>query len=433
MDRTVSRSGSCGNEDQAGGAGGSSRKASPARRRRKDFEELLKQGNMDFADYCRLAAQAMLQLAVEEEAAEFIGRLAYERSAGRRTTYRNGYKRRKLMTGEGAIELAIPQTRNGSKRFRTALFKPFQRRSEMINALIPQLFVKGLSVRDVSDAFGSVLKDQGVSPATASRVAQAIREDFEAWRTRSLALHDVLYFFVDGMYLKLHPDQPEKQPILIAYAILWSGRKVLLHVGLGDRESYDACLGFLRDMAERGLQPPLLYCSDDCPGLRKALQAMWPRALPQKCQAHKLRNILSKLPRGAQEEFTKRIHNVFWARSYEEGLAKGEELIEHHRRRYPQAMECLAKSLPECIVCLKLPHCHRIRVRTTNSLERLIEEGRRRTKVMGPMAGETAGLSLIYSVLIDASKRWKGIDMSPYIRRKLEALRDSLVPLAESA
>ena len=264
-------------------------------------------------------------------------------------------------------------------------------------------------------------------------MAQAIREDFEAWRSRSLSLEDVLYFFVDGMYLKLHPDQPEKQPILIAYAILWSGRKVLLHVGLGDRESYEACLGFLRDMAERGLRAPLMYCSDDCPGLRKALKAMWPRSLPQKCQAHKLRNILSKLPRGVQAEFAKRIHAAFRARDYEEGLAKGRELIERYRRRFPNAMECLAKSLEECLTCLKLPHGHRIRVRTTNSLERLIEEGRRRTKVIGPMAGETAGLSLIHAVLVDASKRWHGIDVSSYILEKLEDLRATIAPLADSA
>jgi transposase-like protein len=300
MERTVSQGASGSNGEQEWG----SRKTSPARRCRQAFEQAMKQGDLDFTGYCRLAAQAMLQLAVEEEAAEFIGRASYQRLVGGRTPYRNGYKRRKVLTGEGAIQLAIPQTRNGRKRFQTAILRPFQRRSEMLDALIPQLFVKGLSVRDVSDAFGCVLQDQGISAATASRVAQTIREDFEAWRTRSLALHEVLYLFVDGMYLKLHPDQPEKQPILIAYAILWCGRKVLLHVGLGDRESYDACLGFLRDMAERGLAAPLLYCSDDCPGLRKALQAMWPRSLAQKCQAHKMRNILSKLPRGMQEEFT---------------------------------------------------------------------------------------------------------------------------------
>lgn len=430
MERTVSQGQSWSNDE---GGGGTSRKASPAERCREAFKEAVSQGGLDFAGYCRLAAQAMLQLAIEEEAAEFIGRGAYQRMGGKRTTYRNGYKRRKVLTGEGAIRLAIPQTRNGTKRFKTVVLKPFQRRSEILDALIPQLFVKGLSVRDVSHAFGEVLQEGGVSPATASRVAQSIREDFEAWRSRSLSLYDVLYFFVDGMYLKLHADQPEKQPILIAYAVLWSGRKVLLHVGLGDRESYEACLGFLRDMAERGLRAPLMYCSDDCPGLRKALKAMWPRSLPQKCQAHKLRNILSKLPRGVQAEFAQRIHAVFRARDYEEGLAKGRELIERYRPRFPNAMECLARSLEECLTCLKLPFAHRIRVRTTNSLERLIEEGRRRTKVIGPMAGETAGLSLIHAVLVDASKRWHGLDVSSYILEKLEALKATIAPLAESA
>ena len=297
MERTVSQGQSWSNDERGGGT---SRKASPAPRCREAFKEAVSQGGLDFPGYCRLAAQAMLQMAIEEEAAEFIGRFAYQRLGRKRTTYRNGYKGRKVLTAEGAIRLAIPQTRNGTKRFKTCILKPFQRRREMLDALLPQLFVKGLSVRDVSDAFGEVLQEEGVSPATASRVAQSLREDFEAWRSRSLILYDVRYLFGDGMYLKLHPDQAEKQPILIAYAVLWRGRKVLLHVVLGDRESYAASLGFLRDMAERGLSAPLMYGSDDGPGLRKALKAMWPRSLPQKCQAHKLRHILSKLPRGVQ-------------------------------------------------------------------------------------------------------------------------------------
>jgi transposase-like protein len=264
-------------------------------------------------------------------------------------------------------------------------------------------------------------------------VAQSIREDFETWRTRSLSGYDVLYLFVDGMRLKLHPDREEKQPILIAYAILWDGKKVLLHVDVGDRESYEACLGFLRDMVDRGLRAPLLYCSDDCPGLRKALKAMWLRSLPQKCQVHKLRNILAKLPRGVQTEIKKQILAVFQAKDYAEGLRKGRTLVEQYRDRYPRAMECLEKSLEECLTCLKLPESHRRRVRTTNSLERLIEEGRRRTKVMGVMAGERSALSLVHAVLVDASKGWHGIRMTPSDLEKLNALRAELAPLAVSA
>jgi len=142
MERTVSQGQSWSNDERGGGT---SRKASPGRRYRQAFKEAVSQGGLDFPGYCRLAAQAMLQLAIEEEAAEFIGRAAYERLGRKRTTYRNGYKRRKVLTAEGAIRLAIPQTRNGTKRFKTCILKPFQRRSEMLDALIPQFFVKGLS------------------------------------------------------------------------------------------------------------------------------------------------------------------------------------------------------------------------------------------------------------------------------------------------
>lgn len=409
------------------------RKVSPADRLRKALMEAVGEASLDFSGYCRLAAQAMLQTAMEIEATEFIGRSSYERRAAEQSTYRNGFKRRKVTTGEGAVELHVPQTREGVEPFQTAILGAFQRRSEVLEAMIPQLYVKGLSVRDISDTFREVLEDEGVSPATASRVAQTIREDFEAWRTRSLAAYDVLYLFVDGMHLKLHPDRQEKQPVLIAYAVLWSGKKVLLHLEVGDRESYEACVGFLRDMTERGLRTPLLYASDDCPGLRKALKSVWAKSLPQKCQAHKMRNILSKLPRGVQGEMKKQIHRAFLAKSYEEGLRRGQALIKQYEDRYPRAMECLSKSLDECLTCLKLPESHRRRVRTTNTLERLIEEARRRTKVVGTIPDEKAGLSLIHAVLVDVSKRWRGIKIEPGDLEILNALQAKVAPLAASA
>lgn len=406
------------------------RKVSPAERLRKGLMEAVGEASLDFSGYCRLAAQAMLQAAMEAEATTFIGRSAYERVGAEPPTYRNGYKRRKVATGEGGIELFVPQLRRGPEPFQTAIVGAFQRRSETLEALIPRLYVKGLSVRDISDTFREVFDDEGISPATASRTAQAIRTDFAAWATRSLAGCDVLYLFVDGMYVKLQPERNEKQPILIAYAILWSGKKVLLHLDVGDRESYEACVGFLRDMTERGLPTPLLYASDDCPGLRQALKAVWPKALKQKCQAHKMRNILSKLPRGVQGEMHKQISKAFQARTYEEGLRRGQALSREYGDRYPRAMDCLAKSLDQCLTCLKLPESHRRRVRTTNSLERLIEEARRRTKVAGSLPDETAGLSLIHAVLVDVSKRWHGITMEPGDLEKLNALRAEVAPLA---
>jgi len=395
--------------------------------------EAVGEASLGFSGYCRLAAQAMLQTAMEEEAGAFIGRSSYKRREAGEATYRNGFKRRQVATGEGAVELFVPQTRSGPEPFQTVILDAYRRRSETLEALIPCLYVKGLSVRDISDTFERVLEDEGLSPATASRIGQKIGEDFDAWRHRSLAGYDVLYLFVDGMHLKLHPDRAEKQPVLIAYAILWDGRKVLLHIDVGDRESYEACLGFLRDMTERGLRTPLLYASDDCPGLRKALKAVWPRSLRQKCQAHKMRNILAKLPRGVQAELKKQITKVFLAATYEEGLRLGRSLIEAYQDRYPKAMECLAKSLEECLTCLKLPESHRRRVRTTNTLERLIEEARRRTKVISTIPDERAGLSLVHAVLVDVSRRWHGIKITPADLETLQALRAEVAPLAATA
>lgn len=409
------------------------RKIAPSERFRQELMGSVAGASQSFSGYCRLAAQAMLQTAMEVEAAEFIGRTTYQRRQDDQATYRNGYKRRKIATGEGPLELYVPQTRDGTEPFQTKILEAYRRRSETLEALIPQLYVKGLSVRDVSDAMTEVFQDAGVSPTTASRIGQSIQEDFAVWQQRSLGGYEVLYLFVDGMYVKLHPDRDGKQPVLIAYGILWDGRKVLLHVGVGDRESYEACLGFLRDMTERGLRAPLLYCSDDCPGLRKALKAMWTRSLPQKCQAHKLRNILSKLPRGVQGEIKKQIHAVFYAKDYETGMKKGRTLIEQYQDLYPKAMECMSKSLEECLTCLKLPEAQRRRVRTSNGLERLIEEARRRTKVQGTLGGEQAGLSLIYAVTVDVAKRWRGIRISPIDLEKLNELRRDIAPLKATA
>jgi len=180
-----------GRTDSGPNGGKGARKATPGERCRRELMDAVGEASLGFPGYCRLAAQAMLQTAMEVEAAEFIGRSTYQRRAQDQATYRNGYKRRKVSTGEGPLALCVPQTRDGIEPFQTAILGAYQRRSELLDALIPQLYVKGLSVRDVSDTFRTVLEDEGISPATASRVAQTIQDDFEAWRTRSLSAYDV--------------------------------------------------------------------------------------------------------------------------------------------------------------------------------------------------------------------------------------------------
>jgi transposase-like protein len=224
-----------------------------------------------------------------------------------------------------------------------------------------------------------------LSKSTVSRIAQQLNGDFETWRMRDLSELNVVYLFLDGQYHAARQGTDEKEGVLSAYAMLDDGRAVLVHLDLGPRESYDAWLGFLQDMAARGLEDPLLVIFDGAPGLKQAVRRMWPRAFRQRCQVHKMRNILSKLPRLVQGQMKRLIQQVFLAPSYAVALKRGRALIARFRDRYPAAMECLEQDLEECVTYLRFPALHHRRIPTTNKLERLAGEGRRRTKVIPPL------------------------------------------------
>jgi transposase-like protein len=229
--------------------------------------------------------------------------------------------------------------------------------------------------------------------------------------------------FLDGQYHAARQGTDEKEGVLSAYALLEDGRPVLLHLDLGPRESYDAWLSFLQDMSARGLQEPLLVIFDGAPGLKKAVRRMWPRALRQRCQVHKMRNILCKLPRLGQAQMKRLVQQVFLAPSYAVALKRGRALIARFRDRYSAAMACLERDLEECVTHLRFPAAHHRRIRTTNRLERLMGEGRRRTKVIPRFPTERSCLALLYATLVTASKRWRGVPMTPAVMKHLEQLR----------
>jgi transposase-like protein len=247
--------------------------------------------------------------------------------------------------------------------------------------------------------------------------------NFDQWRKRDFPQLKVVYLFLDAIYLPLRQGVKEKEGVLCAYGILESGKKVLLHLALGSRESYDAWLAFLHDMVTRGLGEPLLVVSDKHKGLRKAAREVFPHAFIQPCLAHKMRNILCKLPRKVQEEMKHLVQQVFYAPSYKEGLRLGRELIARFGNRYSSAMECLGEDLEECLTYLKFPEAHWKAIRTTNLLERMFGEGRRRTKVIPRFPSENACLRLFFASLVTASQSWKGVKMTPDIWWELEVLR----------
>lgn len=365
----------------------------------------------------------MLQKALEEEVSVFLGRGHYKRGNRLQNGYRNGYEPAAISSGEGKIQVELPQTRETEFPFRSVILDLWQRRSENLEKLIPSLYVKGLSQRDIEQALQDNLSVDKVSRSVVSKLSKKIYSDFDKWRKRDLSGYKLLYLFLDGHYLALRQGTDKKEGVLVAWGITEEGKKILLHIDRGERESYDCWKTFVGDMKLRGLAEPLLVIRDGNSGLKKMIRECFSYSLHQRCQVHKMRNILSKLPKDMQSKIKRLIHTAFYAQNYSEGLRIAKDIIAQFSDQFPSAMECLAEGLEEVLCVLKFPATHRKSIRSTNLLERLLEESRRRTKVIPRFPTEKSCLSLVYAVLVDASGHWLGLRITPKIMEELGKLR----------
>src|SRR6266508_2091699 len=383
-------------------------------------------GSPPMEGFVRATARYMLQVAIEAEASAFLGRGHYRRGDRLRVGWRNGYEAKGVQTEAGLVKLAVPQLRATEERFCPKLVERLGTRSVDLEGLGGGMYVRGLSTQDVGELYGEALGPSRLSKSTVSRITQQLNRDFEAWRKRDLSELSVVYLFLDGQYHAARQGTDEKEGVLSAYALLEGGQPVLLHLDVGPRESYDAWLSFLQDLVGRGLSEPLLVVMDGAPGLVKAVKRVWPRAYRQRCLAHKMRNILAKLPRLMQSKMKGLVHQVFGAPTYAAALKRGRDLIAKFKDRYPAAMECLERDLEECSTYVRFTEAHHRRIRTTNRLERLNGETRRRTKVIPRFPTERSCLSLLYATLITASKHWHGIRMTVADVKQLQQLRAAI-------
>lgn len=403
----------------------------------QEVEKLLIKGDELIAHpldtFAILSARYMLQVALEKEVEEFLGRAHYQRGNGLCRGYRNGYESKKLKNTSGIFEVFTPQLRNTTQEFHSSLLERLKSGSDALNKMVLEMYVRGLSTRDIEHTFKNTFGKDVLSKSAVSEISETLSINFNVWRSRSLKELNIVYLFLDGIYFALRQGTDEKEGVLCAYGITNEGRKVLIHLDLGEKESYDAWLCFLQDMSSRGLEEPLLIIHDGNPGLKKAIREIFPSSLKQRCQVHKMRNILCKLPKKAIAEMKPLILQVFRAKSYEEGLKKGRELIARFKELYPSAMECLEKDLEECLTYLKFPIPHHRGIRSTNLLERTFEEGRRRTKVIPRFPTEESCFKLVFSALISSSSSWRGLKMTPDITIKLEKIRQEIFFLKDSS
>ena len=373
----------------------------------------------------RDAVRLIVEEALEGEAADALGRGYYESGAEPGRGYRNGYRRARLKTAEGGIEYSVPQVSDRAEPFRSKIRDLLKGRTAELERLAVEMYARGLSTRDIEAAFTDESGVSLLSKSAVSDVTEVLWEQYEAFASRDLSEFKVLYLFADGIAERLHLGQP-REAVLVAWAILENGKRALLHIAPGSKEDTVSCRELFRDLKRRGLNDPVLGTTDGAPGLIRAFEECWPKSLRQRCLAHKMRNLEAKVPADRWPEFKSQAWACYTAASPALAGVLRDALVTAFNADLPTAVACFEDDFGGCIAHLRLPIVHRKATRSTNLLERLFGEERRRTKTIPHAFGERAVLKLMYAALVRASESWRGVRISEFELRQVQALREDL-------
>lgn len=414
-------------------------RVSPTERIRAEIDDLIagaERGSLleHFEEVARAAVRLVFQTALENEVTEFLGRERYARGEREHEGLRNGYSPLTIKTTAGEVTLQRPKTRGTEVAFASRLLGTGVTRTNALESLVIAGFVRGLSVRDVEASLADALGPEStVSKSTVSRICEAIKDEFDTWKTRDLSGIEVDYFFADGSYFRMHPGAPA-EPVLVAWGITSAGKPVFLGMEPGSSESHDAWAGFFRGLTARGLRHPLLVISDGGKGLIGGAEVVFDRSLRQRCLIHRARNILAKVPAHAQAQVKVEYWKIFDDIDADPGTAaqavarsRARAFASKWRRLYPAAVDCLEDDFEHLITYLRFPAEHHARIRHSNFIERTFGETRRRVKVIGRLPGERSCLSLVWAVLDRASRGWRGVNQTIPSIRLLAELRGELI------
>ena len=392
---------------------------------RKQLEQLFDgrgPAEAERGELVKLAARLIVEEALEEEVEDVIGRGYYVHGEGAHG-HRNGYRRGKLDSAEGRIEYAVPQVRGTP--FQSAIREALGGRTEELERLAIEMYARGLSVRDIEAAFTDTSGKSLLSKSAVSQITERLWVDYQAFAGRDLSEHRVVYLFIDGIAERLHLGQP-REAVLAAWGITDRGEKVLLGLCPGTKEDTASARELLRDLKARGMNDPLLVISDGAPGLIRAIEEVFPKSLRQRCLAHRMRNLEGKVPDERWREVKAQAQAAYTASSPMLARLAKEDFVQRFERELPSATACFLDDFEACIAHLRLPIAHRRVIRTTNLLERLFGEERRRTKVIPHAFGERAVLKLMYAALIRASQTWRRVVISEFELKQIDELRDEL-------
>lgn len=344
----------------------------------------------------RMAIRRTFITVLEEEVNGFIQAALYQRTPERRD-HRNGYYERDLVTTSGEIEdLPVPRTRNG---FRTQLFERYQRRQAELDEAICNMFVQGVSTARVGDVV-EALTGTHPSASTVSRIFHTLEGEFEAWKNRPLKSH-YLYAFADGTYFTvIYGHEGVKMPILAVVGIDTEGKRDILAFCVGERENQAAWEDLFDQLKERGVEQIDLWCTDGNKAMLNALEIKFSASKRQRCVKHKMENVLGYIPEKQHDQVRPELKAIFYQSSREKADQELAAFVTKYEKIYPSAVQCLQRDLEACLTFYSFPEKHRKYIRTTNIIERLFGEVKKRShKMAAAFRNENSCMLMFYAVI----------------------------------
>jgi len=374
------------------------------------INEIRKQPNDLFemirADVKESVGRYMSEL-MDTELTDFLGRQRYERIEGN-SNHRNGsYARKYTLKGIGKVSVRVPRDRNGD--FETQVIPRSKQYEDALREDLCVMFLSGVSTRTLS-LISEKLIDRKICASEVSKASSQLAEAVEAWRQRDLSVEPIKYMYMDGTLFSMRIDGTiEKVPVLVAIGVTETGHRTVLGLQSGDKESATNWREMFKDLKKRGLDASRIQLGvmDGLAGLERVFKEEFSKAKVQRCQVHVARNILAKVPKKLKKDVADQVRSIFYASSKSKAIEFFEAFKADREKDLPSAVKCLESSLNSCLTYLQFPQEEWVCLRTTNVIERVNKEFKRRTKSMEILAGERSCYTLLAFVCLKMELNWR--------------------------
>jgi putative transposase len=367
-------------------------------------------------ELAREGARRMIAAALEVEVEQYVESLRHLRDEnGHALVVRNGksHHERTVHMGAGSIKVQAPRVddRRPEHTFTSKILPPYMRRSPRLEEAVPVLYLRGLSTGDFSEALQALLGSaaSGFSATTVTRLLKVWQEEYRTWRKRSLAGKEYVYVWADGVYFNVRLEE-DRLACLVIVGVLPNGRKEVIALEDGYRESTESWASVLRDLKRRGMVAPVLAIGDGNLGFWAALRDVYPETKEQRCWKHKLANVLDKLPKRLQAKSKEQLHEIMYAPDRASALEEIAVFEQEYSARYPKAVETLCKDQEQMLTFFDFPAEHWRHLRTTNPIESTFATVKARTKKTKGAGSRKAGLAMAWKLLMAAQQRWRRVN-----------------------